>query len=56
MPYKNILLIDNDSDDTEFIVEAVQTVSSETVCRTALNPAATLEELKQPRSCPILFF
>ncbi len=56
MPYRNILLIDDDSDDTEFFVEAVQAVSSETVCRTALNPDAALEELKTAAALPDIIF
>jgi len=41
MPYKNILLIDDDSDDTLFFVEALSAVNNKIVCRTTLNPAKT---------------
>lgn len=56
MPYKYILLIDDESDDTQFFVEAVQAVSNQTVCRTALNPAAALEELKTAEELPDIIF
>ncbi|WP_456311589.1 response regulator [Pseudomonas shirazensis] len=46
MPYKNILLIDDDSDDTLFFVEALSAVNNEVVCRTTLNPARAWEELE----------
>lgn len=56
MPYKKILLIDDDSDDTQFFVEAVQIVSPEAVIRTALNPSKALEELQTADELPEIIF
>lgn len=56
MPYKNILLIDDDSDDTQFFVEAVQEVGKESICRTALNPVKALEDLEKAEQLPDIIF
>jgi len=58
MPYKNILLIDDDSDDTLFFVEALSAVNNQVVCRTRLNPAGAWEELEtleEPELPDIIF-
>jgi CheY-like chemotaxis protein len=56
MPYKNILLIDDDSDDTLFFVEALSAVNNEVVCRTTLNPAKAWEELQILEELPDIIF
>lgn len=56
MPYKNILLIDDDSDDTLFFVEALSAVNREVVCRTILNPAKAWEELETLKELPDIIF
>ena len=56
MPYKNILLIDDDSDDTLFFVEALSAVNSELVCRTTMNPAKAWEELETLEELPDIVF
>nr|WP_294782653.1 response regulator [uncultured Flavobacterium sp.] len=56
MSYKNILLIDDDSDDTLIFVEAVNTVNKEVVCRTALNPSKALDELEISENLPDIIF
>jgi CheY-like chemotaxis protein len=56
MAYRNIFLIDDDSDDTQFFVEAVQAVNREAVCRTALNPVKALEELQAAEQLPDIIF
>lgn len=56
MPYKNILLIDDDSDDTLFFVEALSAVDKPINCRTILNPARALEELQVLEELPDIIF
>ncbi|CAM3379448.1 response regulator [Flavobacterium chungbukense] len=56
MPYKNILLIDDDSDDTQFFLEAVQEAGKEAVCHTALNPLKALEDLENAEQLPDIIF
>jgi len=56
MPYKNILLIDDDSDDTLFFVQAVGAVSKEINCKTMLSPAKALEELQVSEELPDIIF
>lgn len=56
MPYKNILLIDDDSDDTLFFVEALSAVDKPINCRTILNPAKAWEELQVLEELPDIIF
>ncbi|WP_095951365.1 response regulator [Flavobacterium sp. ACN6] len=56
MPYKNILLIDDDSDDTLFFIEAVNAVNREVECRTMLNPAKAWDELQALEELPDIIF
>ena len=56
MSYKNILLIVDDSDDTQFFVEAVQAVNKEAVCLTSENPVKALKELETTEQLPDIIF
>lgn len=56
MPYKNILLIDDDSDDTLFFVEALSAVGKPINCHTMLNPTRAWEELQVLEELPDLIF
>ncbi|MBZ4034236.1 response regulator [Flavobacterium sp. 17A] len=56
MSYKNILLIDDDIDDTQFFVEALQEVNKEALCRTAMNPSKALEDLAVSEQLPDIIF
>ncbi|WP_149207106.1 response regulator [Flavobacterium johnsoniae] len=56
MSYRNILLIDDDQDDTQFFVEAVQAVNKEAVCLTSENPVKALKELETNEQLPDIIF
>lgn len=56
MPYKNILLIDDDSDDTLFFVEAVGALSKEVNCHTMLSSTRALEMLQVLEELPDIIF
>ncbi|WP_433831278.1 response regulator [Flavobacterium anhuiense] len=56
MSYKNILLIDDDIDDTQFFLEALQKINKETLCRTAMNPSKALEDLVIAEQLPDIIF
>jgi CheY-like chemotaxis protein len=56
MSYRNILLIDDDEDDTQFFVEAVQAVNKEAVCLTSENPVKALKELETTEQLPDIIF
>ena len=56
MSYKNILLIDDDSDDAELFMEAVESLQKEVVCRTENNALKAIEELKTTEDLPDLVF
>jgi CheY-like chemotaxis protein len=56
MPYKNILLIDDDSEDILFFVEALSAVNKQAVCRTMLSPDRAWEELQVAKELPDIIF
>lgn len=56
MLYKNILLIDDDSDDAEIFVEAVNALQKGIECQTAFNASKIFEELKSAEKLPDLIF
>lgn len=56
MSCKNILLIDDDSDDVEIFVEAVHSLHKEIVCQTASNALKAFEELKTAENLPDFIF
>lgn len=56
MPYKNILLIDDDIDDTQFFIEALQEVNKELNWRTESNPSKAFEELAVSDNLPDIIF
>lgn len=56
MPYKNIMLIDDDSDDTLFFVEALSAIGKEFNCRTMISPVMAWEELQLFDELPDIIF
>lgn len=56
MLYKNILLIDDDPDDAEIFMEAIDAIHKDIVCRIATNPVQAFEELKLSEKLPDLLF
>lgn len=56
MLYKNILLIDDDSDDAEIFIEAVESLQKQIICRTSNNALKSLEELKTGENLPDIVF
>ncbi|MEO7975569.1 response regulator [Flavobacterium sp.] len=56
MLYKNILLIDDDSDDAEIFVEAVDSLQKQIICRTSNNALKSFEGLKIAEDLPDLVF
>jgi CheY-like chemotaxis protein len=56
MLYKNILLVDDDSDDAEVFCEAIQSVDENIVCQSETNPVKALENLKNGENTPDLIF
>ena len=56
MLYHNILLIDDDIDDIEILIEAINSIHEKTVCRSANNRAQILEALHNSEEVPDLIF
>lgn len=56
MLYKNILLVDDDSDDAEIFCEAIYSFDENIVCLTETNPIKALENLKNGENPPDLIF
>ncbi|MDP5199099.1 response regulator [Flavobacterium sp. DG2-3] len=56
MRYKNILLVDDDIDDTELFLEALNSMQTNAVYRTVSNPKIALAELRNAEQLPDLIF
>ncbi|RZJ48806.1 MAG: response regulator [Flavobacterium sp.] len=56
MPFKKILLIDDDTDDTLIFMEALQELDKDVECHTALNPLKAFQELASAEDLPDLIF
>lgn len=56
MSYKNILLIDDDSEDTDVFLEAVNSLDKNINCLVQNNPVQALEYLKNLEILPDLMF
>ena len=56
MLYKNILLIDDDADDAEIFMEAVNAVEKNIVFRSEVNPVKALEDLEVSETLPDVIF
>jgi CheY-like chemotaxis protein len=56
MLYKNILLIDDDADDAEIFMEAVNAVEKGIAFRSEANPVKALEELEVSEKLPDIIF
>ena len=55
-PTKNILLVDDDSDDQEFFVEALIAIKPDYTLQVAKNGKETLDKLKDISNLPDLIF
>lgn len=56
MLYKNILLVDDDPDDSEIFMEAVTFLDEKIVMRHIENPVKALQQLEISESLPDLIF
>ncbi|QSB25457.1 response regulator [Flavobacterium sp. CLA17] len=56
MLYKNILLIDDDRDDTDIFIEAINSLNKDIRCVAENNPIKALENLKSSEKLPDLIF
>lgn len=56
MLYQNILLIDDDSDDIEIFIEAINDLNDTIKCMAETNPIKALENLKSSEKLPDLIF
>lgn len=56
MLYKDILLVDDDVDDTEIFLEAIKSLETKAVFRSNLNPVVALAELQTTNMLPDLIF
>lgn len=56
MLYKNILLIDDDSDDADVFIEAVNSLDRNITCTAQTNPIKALEYLASLEILPDLIF
>jgi CheY-like chemotaxis protein len=56
MSFRNILLIDDDEDDHEIFLTAVQSISSSVTCRALYNAKEALELLKENKLNPEVIF
>jgi CheY-like chemotaxis protein len=56
MLYKNILLIDDDSEDSDLFIEAINSLDKNISCIAKTNPIAALEFLNNTEILPDLIF
>lgn len=56
MPYRNIVLIDDDEDDHEIFFEAVKEISPSIQCTTFFDAAQALSELGEMEVAPDVIF
>lgn len=56
MLYKKILLIDDDQDDNEVFVEAINSLENDILCYVETNPTKALEKLKSHEIVPEVIF
>lgn len=56
MLYQKILLIDDDQDDTEVFIEAVNSLEIDILCHVETNPVKALEKLKNHEIIPEVIF
>lgn len=56
MLYNNILLIDDDKEDSAVFLEAVQSLSPDIICRVDNNPVKAIENLRDSAVLPGLLF
>ncbi|TDO73141.1 response regulator receiver domain-containing protein [Flavobacterium chryseum] len=56
MLYKNILLIDDDSDDADVFIEAINSLEKNISCLAETNPVKALEFLESTEILPDLIF
>ncbi|MDR7211725.1 response regulator [Flavobacterium piscis] len=56
MLYKNILLIDDDTDDAEIFIEAIESLERGIASRVATNALHAFEELQTAESLPDFIF
>lgn len=56
MLYKDILLIDDDIDDSFILIEAINSLDKNIFCRSETNPIKALENLKCSEKLPDLIF
>ncbi|MCM0667078.1 response regulator [Flavobacterium tyrosinilyticum] len=56
MLYRNILLIDDDIDDADVFIEAINSLDKNVTCLAETNPIKALEFLKSTKILPDLIF
>lgn len=56
MTYKNILLVDDDADDTEIFIDAIKAIDPEIYCTVENNAAQTLRRLRDGKIIPEIIF
>ncbi|GGF28272.1 response regulator [Flavobacterium limi] len=54
MSSKEILVVDDDNDDIEIFVEAINSLNKDLICRSSFNPAKTLADLSSCEKLPDL--
>lgn len=56
MPYRNILLIDDDEDDTEIFLTATEEISDKIICNTFFSAFVALKKLSAKEITPEVIF